>query len=68
MFVPEEGAFDRREVRVTDVGGAAVPTSHGPQLRPVVPEGVPDDRRDRQGRARVENVSPGPTPQSASVE
>lgn len=67
MLVPEEGAFDGREVRVTDVGGAAVPSSHRSQLRPVVPEGVPSDRRDRQGRARVENVGPRPASESSRV-
>lgn len=67
MLVPEEGAFDGREVRVSDVGGAAIPSSHGSQLRPVVPEGVPSDRRDRQGWAGVENVGPGSTPQSSRV-
>lgn len=48
MFVPEEGSFDWRQVRVADVGGAAIPSGDGLQLGPVVPEGVPRDRRDRQ--------------------
>lgn len=60
MLVPEEGAFDGREVRVADVGGAAVPPGHGSQLRPVVPERVPNDRRVWQGGARVQNVGPRP--------
>lgn len=67
MLVPEEGAFDGRQVRVADVGRAPVPPREGLQLGPVVPEGVPCDRRDWKRRAGVENVSPWPAPQSARV-
>lgn len=65
MLVPEEGAFDGRQVGVADVGGAAVPPRHGLQLWPVVPEGVPRNRRDRQRGAWVENISPRPAAQPA---
>lgn len=65
MFVPEEGSLDGREVGVPDVRGAAVPARHRPQLRPVVPEGVPGDGGDGQRRARVEDVGPGPAPEPA---
>lgn len=68
MLVPEEGAFDGRQVRVADVGGAAVPSSDRLQLRPVVPEGVPCDRRDWQRRAGVENIGPRPAQSTGVVQ